>query len=169
MRHLKNNLILTYIDKELTEIKQEEVKSHLSSCPKCRMKEKILMDKRQTVKDYIDLILPATGSDIPPVVSSSRREDMRPKPFPRRIIFTPVKIPAIAAVFMGIAFLGMFMLLLSKTVGTSAARKINNRETEQLTLICQDGITTFPIDVKLSGFQPIRNPRVLVIERRRER
>jgi len=165
MRHPKKRLILAFIDKELRGKQSKKAEEHLSSCSECQALEKIILDERRLVKERIDLLTAEVTSHIPPFVFDKIKAEIRGETFFQRTILASVKVPLVLLVLTGAAFLAMSILLFSKKIEPAISDKRYEKETSQLTLVCQESMTSFPINITLTGFRPIDNPKILVIGR----
>lgn len=165
MRHPKKRIILAFINKELRGKQRKKAKEHLSSCSECQTQQKLIMAERQLVKERIDLLTPEVTSHIPPFVFDEINAEICGETFFQRMILASVKVPAVILILAGAAFLAMSIFLFSKKVEPTISDKRYEIETEQLILVCQESMTSFPINIKLTGFRPIDNPKILVIGR----
>ncbi|MFC2167074.1 hypothetical protein ACFLQZ_03835, partial [Acidobacteriota bacterium] len=101
MRCLKREKIQIFVDKELLPKKMKKVEKHLSQCLSCR-------DDLESVKEEIKLVdakLESLNPDSIPQLSKvefmSTKSLKRRSPFLIGLIFSKVKVPVPALVFLG--------------------------------------------------------------------
>lgn len=79
---LKDNTMILYIDKALSEREMKKVKTHLSGCPKCRVNLERMENNLQMVMQKMDLLEPGqmpAADFVPP--GKAREKFKRPNPF----------------------------------------------------------------------------------------
>ncbi len=165
MRCLKREKIQIFIDNEFSSKERKKVEEHLSQCPTCR-------DILKTAKEEIELIDTKLESLNPSAIPQLRKDEYiipklskKREPFLLRLIFSKVKVPIPALVFLGAVILALSAMLYSeysRSVDLVTTQK-KTSESNSLYFNYEDNMHSISVNFDLSKFRPIEKPEIFVI------
>jgi hypothetical protein len=162
MKHLKERIILAFLDNELKEGQRKNAEEHFAVCPSCRNQKGLLLEKKQFIKNGLELLTPERVSQSPSFNFHGSKSEIYAKPYFRRLVLASVRVPVAIFAMMWVALLAMAIVLFSRKGESRVSENLHKEEAGRITLVCQESRMSFSIGVKLTGFLPITNPRLII-------
>lgn len=164
MRCLKKDDLTAYLDEELSGNEIRRVAGHLEVCRRCREKLEYIRNAANIVAGKLELLRPETIPD--KVFIYPPGETARPAPARRikRVFRTSIRLPVPAFSLLIILFIFMSVILvrqhrqLSRLQAPAAATP----QQAALFLVGSSYFQKVTPEIDLSGFEPIRQPRIFV-------
>jgi anti-sigma factor RsiW len=165
MRHLKKNIIRSYIDRELSGKKRKEVEKHLDICPKCQSCLKNASQNIDFIKKQLSFLAPEKiPSSIPQILKKIERKEVS-RSFLYRFIFSSVRVPSLVLVIAGFIILTLSALVYSGNIKTEKLKPqlVMNETKGRIEMFSPMGVRSIPLDFEIGEFTPIENPNILVL------
>jgi hypothetical protein len=165
MKHLRKNIIRSYIDRELSEIKRKEVEKHLNECPKCQSYLKNASQNIDFIKKQLNFLAPEKiPSQIPPLPAQAEKSASRS--FLYRLIFSTVRVPSVVLVIAGLIITTLSVLVYSGNIKTEKLKPqlVMNETKGRIEMFSPMGVRSIPLDFEIGEFTPIENPNILVLK-----
>jgi len=167
---IKRGTLQELVDGELTEKEKQPVARHLKACQKCReVLERIKAD-RDFLREKMESLEPAK---VPQLVFASNQERRQREPrisFVLTLLRKSVRIPAAAVILAGLVFTGLLLGLIAQNRHLAKTEGSPSKEGRQTILYVSSAgsIQSYPLDLDLDDYQPIKNPNVILLKEDRK-
>lgn len=165
MRCLKREKIQTFVDEELLPKEIKKVEKHLSQCSSCRDVLKSVKEEIKLVDAKLEFLNPATIPQLRKFDFISSKSLKRRRPFLTGLIFSKVKVPVPALIFLSAVILTLSAMLYSEY--NRSVDMVNTREktseSNSLYFNYKDNMHSISVNFDLSKFRPIEKPEIFVI------
>ncbi|MFC2161858.1 zf-HC2 domain-containing protein [Acidobacteriota bacterium] len=165
MRCLKREKIQTFIDKELSPKKRRKVDRHLSQCTACLDTLKSVKEEITFVNAKLDSLNPASIPHLEKEVLIQSNVYKKGQSFFLRFLFSKVRVPVPALVFLACVILALTAMLFSEYNRSAELGfvRIKRTDSDSLNIHYKDSVHSVSLDLDLDKFRPIEKPNIFVI------